>query len=232
MVYLRSLFTSFLFLLTLAGCSFFFNDSVMETLHHIAPRGGDAERVEFDPGFHYLRVETGGNVIFMASDIPRIDTADTVDIWYSAGREVLRFRNGRLVAAVGLATEWRGIVVQGLPTWAEIASAARPVRWSRIRDVMPGYRYGVHDALVLSGIPPPDDSQLKGIDPYSLTWYEERLDTQNTGTDSRGDEELPPARYALDTRNAGGTVVYGEQCLSAELCFTRQRWPVHVEARK
>jgi Group 4 capsule polysaccharide lipoprotein gfcB, YjbF len=232
MVTLRSFLTSLLFLLTLAGCSLFDGNPVIETLRHVVPGGSEAERVEFDPGFRYLRVETGGNVIFMASDTPRIDTADTVDIWYSAGREVLRFRNGRLVAAVGLGTEWRGIVVQGLPTWAEIASATQPVRWSRIRDVMPGYRYGVHDALVLQGIPPPDDSQLKGIDPYSLTWYEERLDAQNTGTHSRGDEELPPARYALDTRNAGETVVYGEQCLSAELCFSWQRWPVHMEARK
>jgi hypothetical protein len=155
-----------------------------------------------------------------------------VDIWYSAGREVLRFRNGRLVAAVGLATEWRGIVVQGLPGWAEIANAAQPVRWSRIRDVMPGYRYGVHDELVLRRIPPPRGSKLKGIDPHSLSWFEERLDTQNTGADSPVHEELPPARYALDTRNAGGTVVYGEQCLSAELCFTWQRWPVHMEAGK
>src|SRR5450756_855486 len=232
MVTLRSFLTSLLFLLTLAGCSLFDGNPVIETLRHVVPGGSEAERVEFDPGFRYLRVETGGNVIFMASDTPRIDTADTVDIWYSAGREVLRFRNGRLVAAVGLGTEWRGIVVQGLPTWAEIASATQPVRWSRIRDVMPGYRYGVHDALVLSGIPPPDDSQLKGIDPYSLHWYEERLDTQNTGTDSRGDEELPPARYALDTRNAGETVVYGEQCLSAELCFSWQRWPVNMVGRK
>lgn len=210
----------------------FSGSPVIETLRHVVPGGHEAERVKFDPGFRFLRVESGDNVIFMASDIPRIDTADTVDVWYSAGREVLRFRNGRLVAAVGLATEWRGIVVQGLPSWAKVASAAQPVRWSRIRDVMPGYRYGVHDELVLRRIPPPGDSKLKGIDPHSLSWFEERLDTQNTGTDSPVHDELPPARYALDTRNAGDTVVYGEQCLSAELCFTWQRWPVHVEVRK
>lgn len=228
MVSLQSSLTSLLFLLTLAGCSF----PVIETLRHVAPGSKEAERVKFDPNFNFLRVVTGDNVIFMASDTPGIDTPDTMEVWYSAGREVLRFRNGRLFAAVGLATEWRGIVVQGLPTWTAIARAPQPVRWSRIRDVMPGYRYGVHETLVLRGIPPPDDSQLKGIDPYSLTWYEERLDTQKTGTDSRGDEELPPARYALDTRNAGEKVVYGEQCLSAELCFSWQRWPVLMEAKK
>jgi hypothetical protein len=216
----------------LAGCSLFDGNPVTETLRHVVPGRSEAERVKFDPGFRYLRVETGDNVIFMASDIPRIDTGDAVDVWYSAGREVLRFRNGRLVAAVGLATDWRGIVVQGLPDWAEISGAEKPVRWSRIRDVMPGYRYGVHDELVLRRIPPPGDSRLKGIDPHSLSWFEERLDAQNTGTHSRGNEELPPARYALDTRNAGETVVYGEQCLSAELCFSWQRWPVHMEARK
>lgn len=232
MVTLRLHFSSYLLLLTVAGCSLLDANPVMETLRHVVPGGGDAERVKFDPGFRYLRVEAGDNVIFMASDIPSNDAAGTVDIWYSAGREVLRFRNGRLAAAVGLATEWRGVEVQGLPAWAEIASAAQPVRWTRIRDVMPGYRYGVHDALVLRRIPPPVDSKLKVIDPHSLIWFEERLDMQNMGADSHLHEELPPARYALDTRNAGETVVYGEQCLSAEVCFSWQRWPVQMEANQ
>lgn len=232
MVSLRMLFTSILFLLTLAGCSSFDSNPVVRTLRHAAPGSSEAEREKFDPEFNYLRVEAGDNVIFMASDAPLIDKADAVEIWYSAGREVLRLQNGRLLAAVGLHTEWRGVVVRGLPAWSEILRAEQPVRWSRFRDVMPGYRYGVHDALVLRRVPPPGDSNLKVIDPHSLTWFEERFDTQSTDTDSRWHEELPPARYALDTRNAGETVVYGEQCLSAELCFSWQRWPVLMEANQ
>jgi len=40
-----------------------------------------------------------------------------------------------------------------------------------------------------------------------------------------GDRLLPPARYAVDIRGGGETVVYGEQCLAPNLCFT---WHFYV----
>jgi len=221
---------SLLLLLVLSACSSFETNPVLHTMHRILPQDVAAERTEFAPPYHYLRVVVGDNVIFMASDTQNIDATNTASVWYSAGREVLRFQNGRLVAAVGLATEWRGVVLPELPRWPELAGATVPLRWTRIRDVMPGYRYGVHDELVLKRIPTPTDSRLKGIDPDALTWFEERFDAQHNGSATR--QTLPIARYAVDLRDAQETVVYGEQCVSTELCFSWQRWPVHAERMK
>jgi len=219
-------------LLTLAGCTSFEANPAMQTLHHVVSQGSDAERAQFDPRFHYLRVVVDSHVIFMASDTPNIDSSNTTSVWYSAGREVLRFQDGRLVAAVGMDTEWRGVVLPELPVWAVLAHETEALKWTRIRDVMPGYHFGTRDALVLRRIPAPENSKLKGLDPHSLIWFEERFDTENGVPASREAEALPPARYALDeqkdAQNSGG-IVYGEQCLSAELCFSWQRWPVRTE---
>lgn len=217
---------SVIFLSLLSACSSFESNPVMHTLQYVVPRGADVERTRFDPPFHYLRVVVDGNVVFMASDTPDIDAAGTTAVWYSAEREVLRFRDGRLVAAVGLGTEWRGVVLPDLPAWSELALVKEPLRWTRTRDVMPGYRYGVHDTLVLRRIPPPSDSRLKGIESHTLTWFEERIDPGSEGKTGR--DSLPPARYALDVRDGVAAVVYGEHCLSAELCFSWQRWPVRT----
>ncbi len=95
---------------------------------------------------------------------------------------------------------------------------------------MPGYRYGVRDNLVLRKIPAPSRSALQNFDAQALTWFEERVASSASGfwltkliSDS-GTDSLPPARYAVDLRGGGEVVVYGEQCLTADLCFTWQRW--------
>lgn len=217
-------------LIGLSACSTFEANPVIPMMHRIFPQGVAAERTGFAPPYHYLRVAVDDNVIFMASDTQRIDATDTACVWYSAGREVLRFQNGRLVAAVGLATEWRAVVLPVLPSWSVLAAAKEPVRWTRIRDVMPGYRYGVNDSLLLQRIPAPKDSRLKGIDPHALTWFEERFDTQHNDVSTQ--QTLPLARYAVAFRDAQETVVYGEQCVSAKLCFSWQRWPVRAEEKQ
>ena len=225
MISLTSRFIALAFLLVLVGCSSFESNPMAQMLHHAIPQSDNSERSQFDPAYHYLRVAVGDNVIFMASDTPDVDSKKYVNVWYSAGREVLRFQNGRLVAAVGLATEWRRVVIPELPAWSVLAVAKEPVRWMRIRDVMPGYRFGVHESLLLRRIPPPNDSQIKKIDPQQLTWFEERIETQQA-------DDLPLARYAVDLRDTKESVVYGEQCVSAKLCFSWQRWPVRAEEKK
>ena len=92
---------------------------------------------------------------------------------------------------------------------------------------MPGYRFGVQDALVLRRIAAPDKSEIQGLDPGTLAWFEEQSDAGSAlrGSGAALDQALPLARYAVDLRDGKETVVYGEQCLAAELCFSWQRWP-------
>jgi hypothetical protein len=159
-----------------------------------------------------------------------------VEVWYSADRETLRLQNGRLVGATGLPTEWLRVQLPALPSWRLLATAADGdgYRWERVRDVMPGYRIGERDALILRRIGIPKSHQLQGLDPGTLAWFEEGAASsigllQTLGI-AKSAETLPPARYAVDLGRGDGFAVYGEQCISAVLCIAWQRWPVQPPA--
>ncbi len=214
---------------------------IVQTLQTAWRSDAAAEQAVLNPSLRYLRVVVGGRVVLLVLGNVESDPQGPIEVWYSAQREVLRLQNGRVAGAVGLTTEWRSVSIPQLVSWSELARTAAPARWVRTRDVMPGYRFGVRDELLLSLVPAPAKSALQGIDPQRLTWFEERL--PSTAGDSvlamfvRGanpaDQPLPPARYAVDLRAApdiADRVVYGEQCLAAELCFSWQRWPVALPA--
>jgi hypothetical protein len=92
---------------------------------------------------------------------------------------------------------------------------------------MPGYRYGVTEQLIVRRVAAPPSPPIRGVDSSALTWFEERVDPQRDGAK---DLMLPPSRYAVDLRGKVELVVYGEQCLSSDLCFTWQRWNVNKPA--
>ena len=200
-------------------------------------RNQGVDSATLNPNFRYLRVTIGGRVVLLALGYVDSHPQGPIEVWYSAEREVLRLQNGRLVGAVGLTTEWRDVSLPALPSWSVAAHADQAIRWTRTRDVMPGYRFGVKDALALRAVPEPARSELQGLDPQRLTWFDERIEpvpvaglTAVFGGGRATDLPLPAARYAADIRNDEETVVYGEQCLAADLCFTWQRWPAQPQS--
>jgi hypothetical protein len=187
--------------------------------------------VRLNPDLRYLRVTVDGRVAFVARGGVEQHPQGPIESYFSAAREVLRFQNGRLVGALGLNTEWRSVSLPELPSWSDLAKAGKPLKWERVRDVMPGYRYGVRDALVLQVMPPPTGSALQQVDPRNLVWFEEQSAGERVAGlgDLLGRADgmaLPPARYAVDVRDGVGTVIYGEQCLAPTLCLAWQRWEV------
>lgn len=203
----------------LAACSAVPNP-VLRTLQQ-AVQGGGVVNPRLDPHFRYLRVAVDGAATFLILGNEEADPRGPVEVWYSVDGEVLRLQRGRLVGAVGLPTEWRRVVLPALPAWAELARTGQPLHWTRERDVMPGYHWGVRDALRLRVTAPPRRSVLQGVDPGGLTWFEEEMDPES-GTAGGA---LPAARYGVDLRGGQETVVYGEQCLTPTFCFSWQRWP-------
>jgi hypothetical protein len=234
--FFRTFGASLLVMAAVAGCSSGM-DAAVRTAEY-AVRGEGRSAAQLDPRFRYIRVTTQGRSAFLALGNEDSDPLGPIEVYYSAQREVLRLQNGRLAGATGMTTEWRNVTLPKLPSWSQLAVAQTPMYWVRLRDVMPGYRYGVQDSLSLQRISPPSKSELQNVDPKTLTWFEERVapngDRSSLAKVLRGDDKdlLPPARYGLDLRDGKEVVVYGEQCLAADLCFTWQRWPVGARMNK
>ena len=195
-------------------------NAIFSTAQHAIQSDRGLANVRLNPDFRYLRITIDGRLAFVALGEVDNHPQGPIEVWFSAEREVLRFQNGRLVGATGLTTEWRNVAVPKIPEWSALARSEQPFAWTRVRDVMPGYRFGVKERLTLQPVSAPRRSALQLIDPQNLAWFEERLD----GRAFAKELNLPPARYAVDLSDGSGTVVYGEQCLAADLCFTWQRW--------
>lgn len=181
----------------------------------LKPSGaGDVAIPQLDPRFAYLRLERDSRVRYLALGYVDPHPDGDVEVWYTSAGEVLRLQDGRVVGSSGGETDWLAVRFEGRPRWREVKG---PVTFVRIRDVQPGYRFGLRETLTLRQIPAPADSRLRQIAGDTLTWFEERAEAQ------RG---LPPSRYAVSFAATGDQVVYAEHCLSPVVCFSWQRWPV------
>lgn len=207
----------FLSVLMLASCTSV-SKSIVENYTKL--RGSNAPSVEaaLNPEYRYMRITLSGRTTFvLLGDIdPHPD--GPIEIYYSSVGEVLRFQQGRLVGASGLLTEWRDVTLKGVPSWSSLNSQGF-ANFSRTRDEMPGYGYGVQELITSRKVSPPLKSALFEVPPESLIWFEERVLPH--GNDS---EALPPSRYGIAFEGSLERVVYGEQCLSHSLCLTWQPW--------
>ncbi len=206
----------------LTGCASYLGAIAQTASDAVKPsQGGDSARLS--PLYQYLRVTLQGRVVFVALGNIDQHVDGPVEVYYSSGREVVRLQNGHLVGAAGVLTEWRNVSIASAPSW--IASrSGQPITWQRVRDVMPGYRFGIPDNLVRSKIPPPPQNALQDIRPETLEWFEERHIYPPASRSSPVNEKLPPAKYAVAYANGKATVVYAEQCLAPDLCLSWQRW--------
>jgi hypothetical protein len=203
-----------LFFCCLAACTDSSTGLLATVRDAFGPTHGVIDSAKLDPRYRYLRVVHPAGISGMI--FAGIDTTGQarVEVWYASDGEILRLQNGRLAGSSGLKPEWRNVVLPQFPSWNALVSRTEPFRWERVRDVMPGYRYDVHDTLVLMLAPAPRSTRLVGIEPAELTWFEERMESSTESL-------LPASRYAVkDDR-----VVYAEQCVARDRCFTWQRWP-------
>lgn len=196
-----------------------------QTLGQAASFGDRLAGVALNPSFRYLRIGiSGGGGALLVLGYVDSDARGPIEVWYSGGGEVFRLQNGRVVGVAGPFAEWRNVRMPELPAWSAMVHAVRggaPLRWTRVRDVMPGYRADIRDSLSVRETLPPSRHTLQGVDAASLTWFEEVLE-QTDGDDMA----LPLARYAVDFSGGRERVVYGEQCVALTLCLSWQQWPV------
>lgn len=175
-VNIRAPAAALLLVATLSACSAS-SSAILQTLPYAYGRNPGVDNARLNPNFRYLRVTIGGRVVLLALGNEDADSRGPVEVWYSAEREVLRLQHGRVVGAVGLTTEWRNVTLPELPSWSAVSRGDKAFRWTRSRDVMPGYRFGVNDVLVLRVVEAPRRSALQGLDSQRLTWFEERFES-------------------------------------------------------
>jgi hypothetical protein len=178
-------------------------------------------------GVQFLRVSHGGAEAFMVLGDVDQGPAGRYEVWYSAGRQVLRLHQGRLAGSAGLTVDWTTVNWQGLPaTWS--AASAAPQRYLRVRDVMPGHWAGVRELVTLTRSAAPARLDVPGVpevDWRRWVWFTEAatpVDAQ--GQPLRGGARLPPALYAVDLGQPGEPVRYSRQCLAPDFCLQIQPW--------
>jgi hypothetical protein len=212
--------------LSLYGCGTS-GQAIIDTFRVAFPaRGGDPGAF-LSPEFAYLRLVNEGRVGYLARGAVEQSPDGAVEVWYSADREVLKIQNGRILAALGTSTEWRGVSNSSIPSWESVVQKGAQ-SWTRVRDVMPGYRLGVVDRLTVEHIPPPTRVSFIGMNLAELTWFSE---IQQQSTTRRSDLDLPKSIYAVDLTQPQAPVVYSEQCLDIKLCISWQRWPVPTPSK-
>lgn len=201
-----------LFVLTLlSGCG---HTPVTQTLVEAFGKGTGVSQLQLNPKFQYLKVTSGKSEALMVLGYTNTHPQGLVQTWYTQSGEVLQLQNGRIVSTKGLSADWWAVQYQGLPTW-EMLLRTKTATFTRARDEMPGYRFGVSETITLQRIQPPKDAHLQGVSPSSLVWFEERVQGQAVAS----------ARFGLKMDQQTATVVYGEQCLSADFCIAWQTWP-------
>lgn len=213
-------------LLLTTGCTPWQSAAYESTRFALQPAAA-VDKAQLRPELRYLRVTTQGTpVLLVLGEIDRDAQGREVQVWYSAGAEVLRLQNGRLVGLTGTPVEWRHVALPAsLPAWSSIAA---PTTYVRTLDRMPGYHIGLREQVTVRPIAAPGSTQLQGVDEQRLRWFEEtaRPSTDTPAAISARIAQLPPSRYAVFVgANNQTTPVYGEQCLDAQTCFQWQSWP-------
>lgn len=194
---------------------------MLRTARHILPDWSDVDDAPVNPNLRYLRVTIKGRVLRLALGYYDSDNRGWIEVWYSSEGEVVKLLNGRLIGVVGAPWEWHRVTLPAeLPAWSEVARSQDGLRLERVRDVMPGYRYGIREVLALRQVSAPLFTRLRDLDAQKLMWFEERIEGNPAEEDA-----LRPARYAVEIRGAEEVVVYAEQCIVRDFCITWQRWP-------
>ena len=203
--------------IALGACSLVGHTPVTRTLFEAIPGlGKGVDDTPLNPNLRYLRVTTRGRTALMVLGYVEPSAAGNVEVWYSSEAEVLRLQNGRIVGTGGLETDWRAVRHFSLPAWKDLSGRATVI-YRRERDEMPGYRFGIEEAVSLYPVRPPNNAKLVRLPAQDLRWYEETVQGQPDG--------LPSARYGLNEKSGEPRVIYGEQCLSQTFCLAWQTWP-------
>ena len=193
-------------MLALMGCQNL--NPVSDTALYFFTPGNASKHVAYVPGFEYLELDWDGHKAFLALGYRSVNTFSVVEHWYSAQGEMLSLRNGRIVEALGTTHEVRN-KSSNEPSWADLIARKSPMVWIGVKDVMPGYRYGLKEhAISQNVIPTNSERQLLKVE---AEWVLEEVKSKTPS----GEVWIYQQKFAI----ANDKVIYSEQCISPQVCF-------------
>jgi hypothetical protein len=188
------------------------------------------------PNVSFLRVVSpSGTAFLVLGDTDTVDGGGRAQVWYSAGRQVLRLEQGRLSSTAGLPVDWRFVSTSSRPTWSSVQ--ATPGAYFRRRDEFPGYRFGITERVTVRAAQPPAAGWVRQwTGRPGVAWFAEEAEPWQqadrplppaasarspllAGAESSRRHNLPTAWFAVDLKAPGEPVLYSRQCLSREFCL-------------
>jgi hypothetical protein len=163
------------------------------------------------PEFAYLRIVVNGRLAFLARGAIDRRGTQPLEVFFSADRETLKLLDGRIVE---YSSSGRHIIVESETPPAPWTVESRS--FALFRESRPEYVVSTHIVSRRLIVEPPKPSNLIGIAPASLTWFEEITEQSGFGN--------ARSIYAIRRGTNGAEVVYSEQCIAPDLCFTVQLW--------
>ncbi len=227
------LFTSVVLLSACAGKT---QDPVYETfLLGFSNPQTVIDRTPLNPNLRYLKVEANGQpALLVLGYVDRHQNAERA-VWYSAFKEVIEIKDGRLASTAGLDVNWTQVTWSDAPplqaalTENKISSKTPPrkLRYTRERTVMPGYQVNIRETVVMEPLaqaPSDIPRQLKDLtinNNADLRWVQETVlvSAQNKNP------SIKPLRaiYAIDRKT--NAVVFGKQYLTPDYTLSWLSWP-------
>ncbi len=163
--------------------------------------------MNFNPSLEYLQVQALGRKSYLVLGVRQVQGEEMNEYWYSADKEMLHLRNGRLIEALGMTREIRSTTLTA-PAWLTLSTQAQV--WVRERDLMPYYQYGVRQFVISQQVKPTE--QEKAWAPRATHWVQEQIKTSSATQGAWIYDEL----FALDDH---GHVLYSNQCVAPDLCL-------------
>ncbi|WP_062307714.1 YjbF family lipoprotein [Polynucleobacter sinensis] len=191
------------------------------------------DAAELNPAYRYLKVEANGQPALLVLGYSNLQPNSTSDIWYSAFKEVIEIKDGRLANTEGMDVNWTQVVLTDAPPLTEalvntdpsLSKRAPRFRYSRMRTVMPGYHVNIRETVIMQALNDiPSDAPSVFKDPKTnvdIRWVEETV----LVAPNNQNPSIKPLRaiYAINTKTKN--VVFGKQFLNEHFFVSWLSWP-------
>ncbi|MEA9601212.1 YjbF family lipoprotein [Polynucleobacter sp. MG-28-Ekke-A2] len=194
------------------------------------------DEAKLNQNYRYLKVEANGQPALLALGYVDQKKQSKHDVWFSAFKEVVEIKDGRLGNTEGLEVNWtevslfdapplRAALALNIDAGDKAKQKSAKLRYMRIRSVMPGYHVNIRETVVmeaLTEIPIDIPKQLKDpIANENIRWIQETV----LVPPNNFNPSIKPLRaiYAINIKT--NETVFGKQYLTPDFFVSWLTWP-------